>query len=365
MSRVLHLIETLDFGGAEKVVVDLVEATRERCAPAVCCVKRSGELARRLPQDVPVIVLEQGEGVSPGLPWRVARLLRDGGFTALHSHMWGVFLTGAIAGRLAGVPVIHTVHGNYLAYGPGPLSRVKRGLRQGLERRVAPWHRRVVTVSDALGRQLREQREFPAAVLETVHNGIRDGGPAIVRDETAGLRMITVGRMAAVKNQALMLRALAALRAAHPGVPLRLDLVGDGPERPALEALAASLGLGEAVRFLGFRHQVDDLLAQADVFLLTSRYEGISIAVLEAMRAGLPVIGTAVGGMAETVEAGRTGWLVPDDDLAACVEAMRSALLDRAGRLARGEAGRQRQRDRFSMNQTAARYLGLYAGERA
>lgn len=365
MTRVLHLIETLDFGGAEKVVVDLVEATRTQTVPAVCCVKRSGELARRLPSDVPLIVLEQGEGVAPGLPWRIARLLREGGFSALHTHMWGVFLTGAVAGRLAGVPVIHTVHGNYLAYGPGPLSRLKRDLRQGLERRVAGWHRRVVTVSDALGHQLRKERGFPAGVLETVHNGIRDGEDVPARTAAEDLRFITVGRMAAVKNHALMLRAFAALRERHPGRALSLDLVGDGPERAALEALAASLALGEAVRFLGFRHQVDDLLAQSDVFLLSSRYEGVSIAVLEAMRAGLPVIGTAVGGMAETVEHGRTGWLVPDDDVTAFVAAMEAALADPDGRRARGEAGRRRQRERFSMRQTAARYVALYAGEGA
>jgi glycosyltransferase involved in cell wall biosynthesis len=101
------------------------------------------------------------------------------------------------------------------------------------------------------------------------------------------------------------------------------------------------------------------------VFLMSSDYEGVSIAVLEAMRAGLPVVATSVGGMPETVRHGETGWLVPGGDLAAYVAALREALDDPARRRARGEAGRKLQQQEFSIEHTARRYLDLYSAGRA
>lgn len=355
--KVLHVIETLDFGGAEKVLVDLVEATRGPMSPAVCCVKRSGELAARLHPSVPVIELGKGEGNDWRLPWRLAEIAREGGFGVVHSHMWGVYLEAALAARLAGVPLIHTVHGSYMAYPSGAAARFKMTLRHALERRAAVWHRRVVAVSDAIQRFLVDELGFDARRVETIHNGIDSRLPEVPKRQ--GNTFITVGRLAAVKNQAMMLRAFAAVR--HGWPQARLNIIGDGPERASLEALAAGLGIASCVQFMGFRDDVAEHLAQADVFLMSSHYEGISIAVLEAMRSGLPVIGTRVGGMPETVDHGRTGWLVDDNDEAGFAQAMRDALADPTRSAAAGSAGRQRQQREFSLDETARRYLRLYA----
>lgn len=355
--RVLHVIETLEFGGAEKVVVDLVEATRGSVAPSVCCVKRSGELAARLDASIPVIVLNKGEGNDWLLPWRLARHVREGGYAVMHSHMWGVFLESALAARLAGVPLVHTVHGRYMSYPGGWRARCKLAMRHLLERRAARWHHRVVAVSQAIQTFLIDELGFDARRVETIHNGIADAGAEPPRRQ--GATFVTVGRLVAVKNQALMIRALARVVDDHPDA--RLCLVGDGPERAALETLALELGVQTRVEFAGFRDDIGRWLAAADVFLMSSHYEGISIAVLEAMRAGLPVIGTSVGGMPETVQHGLSGWLVNDDDELGFAAAMRAALDDPGRRIALGLAGQRRQREVFSLESTARSYMGLYA----
>jgi glycosyltransferase involved in cell wall biosynthesis len=107
---------------------------------------------------------------------------------------------------------------------------------------------------------------------------------------------------------------------------------------------------------------VAELLAAADVFLMSSHYEGVSIAILEAMRAGLPVVGTQVGGIPETVLQGESGLLVPDGDEAAFADAMLTLLQDASRRAVLGRAATQRQREAFSLESAAQRYLQIYAG---
>lgn len=354
--KVLHVIETLDFGGAEKVVVDLVSATAGRCQPAVLCVKHSGELAQRLPAGIPVFSFDAPEGNDLALPWKIKRLVREHGFEVIHSHLWGVFLESALAARLAGVPLVHTVHGQYARYGQDWKSRCKLSLRHALERAAARWHSRIVTVSHAIQSYVVEVIGIDARRVETVHNGIAELAPSPL--PRAGNTFITVGRMAAVKNHAMMIRAFARVVAQRPDA--RLQLVGDGPDRSALEALARELGVAPQVEFLGFRHDVSELLGAADVFLMSSHYEGVSIAILEAMRAQLPTVGTRVGGIPETIEDGHSGLLVADNDAPAFAEAMLALLADPARRASMGRQAAERQRQAFSLEGAAQRYLQLY-----
>ncbi len=359
--KVLHVIETLDFGGAEKVVVDLVRATTGRCEPAICCVKHSGALAQRLGTNVRVFTLDTPEGNDFSVPWKLKRLVREHGFELMHSHLWGVFLESALAAKLAGVPLVHTVHGNYAAYGEGWQARTKLALRHGLERTVAGWHQRIVTVSHSIRDYVVGTIGISAKHVETVHNGVEARAPAAVATATLrhGNTFITVGRLAAVKNQAMMLRAFARVHAAWPAA--RLQLVGDGPDRADLQTLASELGVSSQVEFLGFRDDIGELLAAADVFLMSSRYEGVSIAILEAMRAGLPTVGTRVGGIPETIEHEQSGLLVADDDEPAFAAAMLGLLQDAPRRAALGLAAARRQQEAFSLEAAAERYLQIYS----
>ena len=158
----------------------------------------------------------------------------------------------------------------------------------------------------------------------------------------------------------MMLRAFAITVRAQPGA--RLRIIGDGPERQRLETQARELGIGERVEFLGFRSDVPRLLAEADVLLMSSRYEGVSIAILEAMCAGLPVIATRVGGVPETVQDGVTGLLVADNNSEAMAQAMQELMTSEPERRRLGEGGQAMLQHEFSIDIVADRYFQIYLG---
>ena len=359
--RILHVIDTLEFGGAEKVLVALANAAAARHEVSVCCLRRTGPLARELDPRIPVFTMGKGEGDELLLPLRLGRRIAAGHHDVVHTHNWSVFIEGGIAAATARVPtVVHTVHGPYAGAAPGWLPRAKRQARHALERTVARRFGHIVAVSDAIRAYIPATVGIGARRLTTIHNGIAGAGPAPAPRDGRELTFVSVGRLDPVKNQVMMLRAFACVAQAHPQA--RLVLVGDGPERAPLQALAAALGLGERVRFDGFRDDVAAVLAEADVFLLSSHYEGISIALLEAMRAGLPAVATQVGGVGETVVAGHTGVLVADDDTGAFAEAMLRLAGDAALRRRMGAAAREHQQREFSLERMLQRYESLYAG---
>jgi len=358
--RIVYVIESLEFGGAEKVAVDLANEMATRHEVTICCVKRLGDLASDVDRRIRVLCLEKRDGNDLRLPFRLARIAACPRADVLHTHEWGVFLEGALAGALSRTPVlVHTVHGPYTAYAPGWRSRFKRSMRHALERIAARRFSALVTVSDSIQEYIGRDIRIDSRRVRTIHNGIRvDVSSGIPSRSARTTTFISVGRLARIKNHGMMIRALGAC-----GDPrARLVLVGDGPERLSLEALARELGLGDRVSFLGFRRDVDRLLASSIAFLVSSDHEGISVAVLEAMRAGLPVIGTRVGGMPETVLDGKTGVLVPKGDVAAMARAMRR-LLESSEQCARyGREGRQLQAAEFSIDRMVARYEQIYAG---
>jgi len=359
--RILHIIDTLEFGGAEKVLVALANAAAARHEVAVCCLRRSGPLARDLDPRIPVFTMDKGEGDDFLLPLRLGRRIAAQRHDVVHTHNWSVFIEGGLAAMAARVPtVVHTVHGPYTAAHGGWLPRAKRQARHAVERAVARRFRHIVAVSDAIRHYIPSTVGIGAERLSTIHNGIEGALPEAARRGDTAITFVSVGRLDAVKNQQLMLRAFARVAQAHPQA--RLLLVGDGPQRAALEALAAELGLDARIRFEGFRTDVAHLLAQADVFLLSSHYEGISIALLEAMRAGLPAVATQVGGVGETVVAGRTGLLVGDGDVDGFAQAMLRLAGDGVLRRRMGAAARDHQQSEFSLERMLQRYETLYAG---
>lgn len=357
--RILHVIESLDFGGAEKVTVSLANGMAETHDVTVCCLKRVGALGNQLDRRVRVVCLDKRDGNDYRLPWRLARLIREHGHDVVHTHNWAVFLEGGFAGRLAGVrTLLHTVHGPYPEYPSTPRARLKLSLRHALERRLARRFRRIVTVSDAIRGYITKDIRIPADRLVTVHNGIPAIGGYAPRPERATVTFMTVGRLAPIKNHVMMLRAFRELATTDPRV--RLVIVGDGPERPAIEDFVREHRLADRVTLPGFRDDIAALLPEADVLLLTSRYEGISIALLEAMRAGLPAIGTAVGGIPETIRDDRTGLLVAPDDHAGLARAMGTLAGSKPMRDEMGKQGYDYFMQEFSLATMLARYQQLY-----
>ncbi|MBW2280643.1 MAG: glycosyltransferase family 4 protein [Deltaproteobacteria bacterium] len=247
---------------------------------------------------------------------------------SLHSSKAGVL--GRIAARLCGVPVVFTAHGWAFTEAVPGAARYHTA-----ERLVAPLARRIITVCERDRKLALETGVGKESQLVTIHNGMTDVDPLLRADPSVSPpRLVMVSRLVEQKDHATLFRALARLQAAE----WELDLAGDGPLRADLERLARDLDIDKRVHFLGARTDVAEILARSQLFLLISRYEGFPRSILEAMRAGLPVIASDVAGVHESVVSGRNGLLAPRGDVEVLSQRIES-LLDAPER--RAEMGRQ------------------------
>jgi glycosyltransferase involved in cell wall biosynthesis len=191
--------------------------------------------------------------------------------------------------------------------------------------------------------------------LHIIHCGVDPTQFSLVRHDGRGRKILFVGRLAEVKGLPVMLKALSRVRGNFPEA--ELTIAGDGPDRQALESLANSLNLGQAVRFLGYQSQgkVRELMARADIFAMSSFAEGVPVVLMEAMAAGVPVVSTNVAGIPELVEEGVSGYLVSPGDEAALAEKMSALLADGNLRSRFGAAGRKKVEREFDIRIEARR----------
>lgn len=282
----------------------------------------------------------------------LVRLVGDATVVHAHSSKAGFLtrLAAASAGRRR--RTVFSPHAWSFWSADGPRAQ----LYLALERLAAHWCRTIVAVSAAERDAGVRAGVGRAADYRVVLNGVDvdrfSAPPSPVRG-----RVLFLGRLAPQKRPDVALRAFARLRELVPDATL--DFVGDGSLRPELDRLAASLGVGDAVRFLGTRGDVPALLAGASCFVLTSDYEGCPLTVLEAMAAGVPVVATAVGGVPELVSE-RTGVLVPAADIEATAHALAGVLGDEPSARRLGDAAREEARSRFSVDRMVAETLALY-----
>lgn len=363
---VVHVLSSLGMGGQEMLVLRLAAAQRAQGwdVRVVSLATAAPALADAFATaGVPVHEVAKHAGLDPTLPVRLARLLRTLRPKIVHTHNPLPLIYAAWPARLAGARVIHTKHGKNPAAGANLLAR----------RTAAVAVEAFVAVSDGTAAQARSAHECAAGKLTTIVNGIDVA--RFVPDAAARARwraawgladgtaeacvVMSVGRLDANKDHAMLLAAVAALPAAL-AARVRVVLIGEGPRHGALVAQAAALGLADRVRLLGRRDDVPELLAAADLFALTSRSEGLPLAVAEAMACGLPVVGTDVGGMRDVV--GACGALVPSQDVAALTAALTRLLVDDGLRATLGVAARARAVDQFSLATMAAAYEALYRG---
>jgi glycosyltransferase involved in cell wall biosynthesis len=346
---VIHVTLGLELGGQEKLLVEFARhADRRRVALHFVSLTGRGALAADLEAcGWPVTALEAPPGLRPSLVLRLSRLFARLRADVVHTHDERPNIHAAPAAFLAGARCIHTRHSQ---------ARHLSRRQVFLVRAVSLLNDRFVCISrdsmrHAAGQGISRRR------LLCRHNGIdtaafgftgpAPGGPAVI-----------VARLSPEKDLGTLLRAAAVLCAQYPD--FRLAVAGDGPCRAELEALAVSLGLGEAVRFLGAVRDVPALLARARLFVLSSLTEGISLTLLEAMARGLPVVATAVGGNGEVVAAGESGVLVPPADPASLAAAIAPLWTDPERCARMGVAGRRRAEALFDVRRMVAAYESLY-----
>lgn len=346
--RVCHLIQYFEVGGIERLVLTLGSRMRE-LQVATTAVAYAGDGPFRdafRKAGVPTWFFPTSPGIQLRLVPQLARFLREGGFQVLHSHHVGPFLYGGATARLAGIAHVHTEHSRELYDTP----------RRRMLGRVMPAMARVVTVSDELAEwRSNNFGDRPEVVANGVarQNGI---APAILPVEDGALVVVSVARLAPEKDHITLLRAFAEARV---GRSVELVLVGTGPERAAIEAEVQRLGLNNQVKLLGARDDVASVLAASHVFALSSSREGLPLALLEALAAGLPVVATAVGEIPAVVSQS-IGRVVPAGDSAAFGKAL-AELLDHAEFRERAAgAGRSLIRSRYDEDQMVVRYAEIY-----
>ena len=360
--HVVHVLSSFGIGGQERVALDLATCqvqAGQRVTALSLAPAPDGPLAdefRAVGVDV-ARVARSRPGVAPGLVLALSRWFSANGVDLAHTHNPMALLYGAPAARLAGAAVVHTKHG----INPGGRARLLAG------RVAARWVDAFVAVSPETASVARRRREVDERRLSVIPNGIVLGrfhpdpvGRARVRTELgigeATWVVGTVGRVAAEKNQALLLRAAAPLL----GPEARLVVAGDGPLLSSLSDLADALGVAPFVHLLGARGDVPDVLNGMDAFVLCSTSEGLPLVIPEAMATGLPVVATSVGGLPGVIDEGLTGFLVPSGDEEALRDRLAAIRADPGATRGVGARARTAAVARFSADRMHRDYAELY-----
>lgn len=361
---VLQVVTLSEWGGAQEVVRLLSDYLRGQYRVFVACAPGGRLIDEIEALGIPVIPIRHMVRYPQPFRdlfalfalWRVMRTVRP---TVVHAHSTKAGMLARIAARLAGVPVIlFTAHGWSFTTGR---SRWKRALLAANERLLARMTTRIICVSYHDRDLALQYRVAPTEKVVVIHNGL-DPAAFIGRhvDEDMAVAgtdepVVTfVGRLRAPKDPFMLIRAFSKLERG------RLIIVGDGPQRRKLHELVGELNVANRVELVGERSDVPDLLATSDIFVLTSNWEGLPLTIIEAMMTGLPVVASRVGGVAELVEDGVTGFLVPPGDLPSLAAVCQKLLKDPELRRKMGQAGREKALLEFSLGRMLSEMKRLY-----
>jgi glycosyltransferase involved in cell wall biosynthesis len=364
--RIVHLVIDGDVAGGQMVALQLARASRKYGDRVSFVAPTAGtfvELAKADGFDIEIIELRRSFHL--GALFRLRTLLRREGVDVLHTHtLAGAAIPARVAARMAGVTVVSHMHAR---------ETFRHGLAGSLLRRIDAHTARpgpVISVSPQLTESLLE-RGYDATGISTIPNGVEL--PAATR-EIVDLRpglgiaagtpiVLSVGRLDEAKGQLDLIEAASLL--AERGVSTTVVLVGTDPHGGAYEARlrkrAAERGVADRVVFAGFRSDVGALLDGADVVVLPSHSEGVSLVLLEAMAHARPVVATAVGGTPTVAEDGTSALLVPPHDPSALAAALERLLSDKGLAAELGRAARKRVGIGFALSTSIRRVLELYA----
>jgi len=370
LSRVIHLITGLAFGGAETQLVHLALRMRSRGwdVQVITLIDPGAYVEELQSAGIPVKSLQMSRGVpDPRALFRLARMLWQDPPHILHAHMVHANLLARLARPFAPIPVlICTAHSTYES--PTGVTLTKEITWREWAYRLTD---RLCDVTTQVGQAGRERyvrvKAVPRDKIRFIPNGVdvdRFRPDAQVRLRVRaelGLQdrfaWLAVGRFEEAKDYPNLLHAFARLSDRNA----ILLIAGQGALRERMEALAHELKIAPRVYFLGLRRDVPDLMNAADAYVMSSFYEGMPMVLLEASATGLPVVATDVGGNREIVAEGQTGYLVSSRDPIGLADAMsRIMSLNVDDRLRMGMAGRTRVEARYSLNRIVDEWEGLY-----
>lgn len=358
MKRLLYLITRAETGGAQIHVLELLKGL-QKCFDLHLGVGGEGFLtseARKLGVSVhllPSLIQPLHPKKDLAAVHQVIALLKKVQPSLVHLHSSKAGLVGRLAARAACVPAVFTAHGFAFTDGVSWRRKLVALPSEWLAARLGG---HIIAVSRYDYDLAQHYRVAAPSQMTLVYNGIPDVPYRGMPEQGEMVRVVMVARFAPPKDHALLLKALEELK----NLDWELELIGDGPLQPLVQAEAVRLGLENRVRFAGACTDVAKRLAKAQVFVLISNYEGLPLSILEAMRAGLPVIASKVGGVAEAVVDGETGFLAPRGDAQALRIRLAQLIGDSQLRMQMGLAGRTRYETYFTLEQMLEKTLAVY-----
>ncbi|RDK12122.1 glycosyltransferase family 4 protein [Cupriavidus lacunae] len=353
--RIAYLITNSEIGGAQAHVADLLRAMHGRAevvvlaggdGPLFDAARQAGVRTIRLP------LLDNALSPMRAIATlrQLMQALRDIAPDLIHAHSAKAGALGRLAGWQLGIPVVYTVHGfGFKAAAP---------VRQRLASRIAEWllaplTSRLICVAEA-ERAMSESLPIPSTRVTVVRNGIPDTS-ALATPACDMRRIVMVARFAIPKRHDLLVRAFA-----QANLPdCELALAGEGPRLAATQQLAEALAPGR-ISFPGNVQDIPALLASAQAFALISDHEGFPLSVLEAMRAGLPVIASDLPGIREQLDDGRCGLLIAGNNIDALTQALIQLADDPARRTTLGQTARDRWEQYFGLERMAQATWSVY-----
>jgi len=349
-------------GGAENLLLQLVgrlDSTRYRSV--VCCIGEKKEIGRQI-EEMGIQVHELGLLKKGGYDPKIISLLRDlirrEKVDLVHTHLYHANLYGRLAAKKEKIPAIASVHNSYAK---------PRWYRHLLNRWLARTTSFITVGSEQVLDDVRRLDGVPLEKLILIPNAIDTTATSTVGREKArralgfgpeAFLIGTVGRLEEQKGHKHLIEAMAFLRSRHPN--MHAVIVGEGRLRPSLEKLICDQGLKEKVILTGQRSNLPDIFVALDLFVMPSLWEGLALAMLSAMAAGLPVIATDVGGVRQALDEGRAGVIIPSGDPKALAEAMSQALLNPDMLEVKARLGRERVKQKYSILSLVDQIQNLY-----
>jgi glycosyltransferase involved in cell wall biosynthesis len=369
MSRrlhILHLTASLYTGGAERVILGLApQLNRAEFAAHICAIGEFGQdslLQEFQRLDLPVQQIPSRRFYDPRILAALVRYIRRQRIDLIHTHLLYADILGRFVGSLLRVPVVTTLHNE------SPKSQNVRADKRWLNRLTARYGTaHFVAVSNRTRQCYLQEWQLDERRVSTIYNAIQMAPflavpePPATEPEAAGgapLMVTTIGRLESQKGHHLLLQAAQQVLA-HK-VNVRVRFVGQGPLEAQLRSQAQELGIADQVEFTGLRRDIPAILAQSDIFVMPSLWEGLSIAAIEAMAAARPLILSDVGGNRELIADGQEGLLIPRNDSDALAQALLTLLRSPELRAALGRQARARARRHFHIDTMTRQYEALY-----
>lgn len=360
VKTILFLSTSSGPGGAEQVISNLAASLDPAKYRGVLCVFRPGWLQERSQaRGVPTYVIPTQGMTDWRWAFRFRDLLKDEHVDLIHAHEFDANVQGAAVAVHLGIPLVATVHGKHYFW---------EKLRRRLAYRWVSRRATMVAVSEDLKRFIVEKVGVSSDRITVLYNGVDVPPIPVLADIEACRREMNlqgtdrvvgvVGNLYPVKGHQYLIDAIPEVLKKYPDTSF--VFAGRGQLETALKQQVNRLGLGTRVHFLGLRQDIPRILALLDVFVLPSLSEGLSMAILEAMMAGKPVIVTRVGGNPEIVLEGETGFLVPPKDSPALAASLIALLKNRHLASEFGENGKRRAERQFSLQTMVSSYQALY-----